>query len=244
MKIEILYPEVCNLYGDSFNGKFLRKQLPDANFVMTSLLDKPAFIDAKSEVKLVYLGACSEEHQKLIIEALEPYKDEIKNYINNGNIFIATGNSLEIFGHEIKCENGNTIPCLDIFSFSTTRDLYHRHNSLFLGSFLEMKIMGFKSQFTFSYVDDNKLGKYDFISVDNGVGLSPTSNNEGIKYKNFYGTYLLGPFLVLNPYFMKYILKILNLDDTLIFENAVLDAYQHRLKELTDPKTVFTSKHS
>ena len=30
MKIEILYPEVCGLYGDAQNGEYLKQTLPEA----------------------------------------------------------------------------------------------------------------------------------------------------------------------------------------------------------------------
>ena len=37
MKIEILYPEICTLYGDKGNTMYLQKCLPDAEFVTTGL---------------------------------------------------------------------------------------------------------------------------------------------------------------------------------------------------------------
>ena len=33
MKIEILYPELCTLYGDKGNMQYLKLCLPDAEFV-------------------------------------------------------------------------------------------------------------------------------------------------------------------------------------------------------------------
>ena len=43
MKIEILYPERCNLYGDLANMDYLRKCLPQAEFVETPLGETPQF---------------------------------------------------------------------------------------------------------------------------------------------------------------------------------------------------------
>lgn len=37
MKIEVLYPEICNLYGDLFNVKYLSECLPEAEIVYTGL---------------------------------------------------------------------------------------------------------------------------------------------------------------------------------------------------------------
>ena len=91
MKIEILYPEVANLYGESANVKYLKKCLPNATFIETSLNNKPEFISSK--IDLVYIGATSEFHQELIIEKLMPYKDDIKNKIEENQLILATGNS-------------------------------------------------------------------------------------------------------------------------------------------------------
>ena len=42
--------------------------------------------------------------------------------------------------------------------------------------------------------------------------------NEGIRDHNFFATYLVGPFLVLNPLFTKYLLNdVMKLDATLAF---------------------------
>ena len=45
MTIEILYPEVCNLYGDLMNIEYLRRAVPEAEVVKTSLKTRPAFLD-------------------------------------------------------------------------------------------------------------------------------------------------------------------------------------------------------
>ena len=83
MKIEILFPEVCNLYGDIQNMEYLKKCLPEAQFINTNLKDKPAFI--KEEVNFIYLGSMTEKMQEKVIQKLLPYRDKIKErfvYIN------------------------------------------------------------------------------------------------------------------------------------------------------------------
>ena len=54
MKIEILFPEFCNLFGDMSNMWYLRKCLPEAEFVETPFEAEPAF--ASEDVGLIYLG--------------------------------------------------------------------------------------------------------------------------------------------------------------------------------------------
>ena len=235
MKIEVLYPEVANLYGDSANIMYLKQILEDATFIETNLNNKPKFIDEK--IDLVYIGTSSEEHQELIIKDLMPYKDKINEKIENNQVFLATGNAQEIFGKYI-LDDDKKIDALSIFDFYAKRNMKKRHNSLFLGSFNDIKIVGNKSQFSFSYDVKNP-----FIKVLRGVGNNKEDNYEGFNYKNFYGTYLLGPFLIINPYFTKYLLNKIGYDKEIKYFSFALDAYNYRLKELEDPKTSVISKH-
>lgn len=239
MKIEVLYPEICNLYGDSFNYRYLEKTLQDTKFIKTSLTDKPKFIDKRNKIKFVYIGSMTEEAQKIVIEKLKPYKDKIEEYIENDNVFLATGNSFEIFGNYIE-EAKTKTEALQIFDFYSKLDYNHRHNSLFIGEFNNSKIVGFKSQFSFSYKKDEKN---NFIKVDRGVGLNKEDSYEGIKYRNFYGTYLLGPILPMNPYFTKFLLKQINKDVEPAFMDAATDAYNFRVKEIMNPETVIIPNH-
>ena len=239
MKIEILYPEICNLYGDSFNYRYLEKSLEKEVFIKTSLDDKPKFIDKENKVNFVYIGGMTEDNQKIVIDKLKSYKKEIKDYIEDNNIFLATGNSFEIFGKYI--QNGeDKIDGLGVFDFYSELDFNHRHNSLFVGEFNNSKIVGFKSQFSFAYPSKES---YNFIKVDRGVGINKEASHEGIKYKKFYGTYLLGPILPMNPYFTKFLLNEAGYDVEPAFMDAAIDAYDFRVKEMMDPKTVVVPNH-
>ena len=91
MTIEYLYPEICNLYGDSFNIRYLRKILKDASFVETNLKSEPCF--ATNDVDMIYLGATTEEGQEMIIERLLPYKNRLEELIDCGKVILCTGNA-------------------------------------------------------------------------------------------------------------------------------------------------------
>ena len=68
MKIEILFPECCNLFGDYGNVLLLKACLPNAEFIETALYETPQFV--KDPVDLVYLGSMSEHTQEKVIERL------------------------------------------------------------------------------------------------------------------------------------------------------------------------------
>lgn len=227
MKIEVLYPEIANLYGDLFNIKYLEQTIPNLKVYYTNLNETPHFVNEK--IDFIYMGPMMEKYQEVVIKKLKPYKKKIKELIENNIMFLITGNALEIFGKKI-----DDIKALGIFDTTTRRDFNKHHTSCFLGKYEGMDIVGFKSQF--SYTSNNKN---PFIEVTKGYGFDDDFKNEGIKYHNFFGTYLIGPILVLNPYFTKYLLKILNLDIELAFEEEVIKAYNIRKEEYMDENINF-----
>lgn len=225
---EILFPEFCNLYGDISNVKYLKKCIPDANFIETYFTDEPAFIS--QEVNLIYMGPMTEKMQEKVIKKLKPYKEKIEELIEKNVVFLITGNAIEIFGKYIENEDGSKIEGLDIFNIYAKRDMLKRHNSNFIGKYEDIELVGFKSQFTFSYGDNEN--SY-FAKVEKGIGLNPESKLEGIQKNNFIATYVIGPILILNPKFTKKILEKIGIENpSIAFEEDVQKAYEQRLKEL------------
>ena len=91
MKIEILFPEFCNLYGDLANMDYLRRCLPQAEFVETSLQEEPLL--AREKVDMVYLGPMTERLQEAVLEKLRPLRARIWELIDQDTLFLCTGNS-------------------------------------------------------------------------------------------------------------------------------------------------------
>ena len=227
MKIEILFPEFCNLFGDMFNMKYLKMCMPEAEFIETALDSEPAFID--QDVNFIYLGPMTENTQEKVIQKLMPYRDKIKELIEKNIVFLFTGNSIEILGKYIENEDGSRIEALGIFDVYSKRDMMHRHNSYLIGKYEDIELVGFKSQFTMMYGDNTS--DY-FLEVEKGIGINKQSKLEGIKRNNFIGTYLLGPILILNPLFTKKLIQMMGQTPKIALEEDVMNAYEERLKEL------------
>ena len=194
MKIEILFPEFCNLFGDMYNMKYLKMCIPDAEFIETALEEEPVFV--KEDVNLIYLGPMTENTQEKVIAKLLPYKERILELIEKNVVFLFTGNAIEVLGKYIENEDGSKIDGLGIFDVYAKRDMFHRHNSYLIGKYEDIEVIGFKSQFTMMYGDNTQT---PFIEVEKGIGINKDSKIEGIKKNNFIGTYLIGPLLILNP---------------------------------------------
>lgn len=225
--IEVLFPELCNLFGDLFNVKYLEKCLPEAQRVDTPLTGEPRF--AGGAVSLVYMGPMSERTQEKALARLRPYRARLEELIEGGTAFLLTGNAGEIFGSYIENEDGSRIEGLGLLPLHARRDMMHRHNSVFLGGFQGGEVMGFKSQFTMAWPE---AGAQGLFSVKKGVGLNKDCPYEGLRAGNLFYTYLLGPVLLLNPALARCLLEAMGAPEApLAFAQEMKEAYRARLQD-------------
>lgn len=261
MIIEVLFPEICNLYGDLGNVEYLKQSVENSGrevkIINTSLKDKPYFLDNK--VDLIYMGTTTEKGIELSVKALKEHVDAIKKLIADGQFILLTGNALDIFGTYIDIE-GERIQGLDILKTHSDYHMLRRHNSFYLGEFNNdggngIKIVGYKSIFGHTYADENdgdetntEYAQQGWFNTLRGVGRNPGMIDnrgnkevkpellpEGFKVNNLYATYLLGPLLPLNPYLTEWFLNKLGCTDVkgAYFDTAI-SAYEDRIKDFTN----------
>jgi CobQ-like glutamine amidotransferase family enzyme len=158
--------------------------------------------------------------------------------IDDGVVVLATGNALDLFGRHIETDGEDTrVETLGVFDTYAKRYMMNRYNSLYLGTLGDIQIVGFKSQFSHTYGDD---GDGLFVTT-RGAGRNPDVIPEGFRRNNLMATYVLGPLLILNPPFTRYLLKTLGAPDAVLpFEKAAMDSYELRLREFSDPKRGFS----
>lgn len=199
MKITIahLYYDLLNLYGECGNVRILKKILEEQNVdVVVKFLtvnDKLNFED----YDFVYMGMGIEDNLKIANKHLKKYKKDIQKYIEDGKYFICTGNSYELFGKEIAFES-ETIKTLGIFDYKSK--ILEERKIMEISAktdIIDKELIGFMNT---GSTNDNE--KENFLK-----NINNTDENEGIIYKNFIGTYLIGPLLVRNPELLKLIVK-------------------------------------
>ena len=229
--IEYLFPEFSNLYADSKNIDYLSKCNKKIKVIYTHASDEPHFVNKK--VDMIYMGSMSDDKVSATIKLLSVYKDRIKELIEDGVIFLVTGNSLEVFSSYIK-EGNKRINGLETFDYYVEKDMNNKHASWFLGEYDNLYIVGHRNQFSKVYNIKNR-----FIKKIGGYGIDLEGSNEGICYKNFYATFLLGPLLIMNPLFTKYLLKKLNLDDSLYEEEIIIKASERRIAHFREKNARF-----
>ena len=235
MVVEILFNEVCNLFGDGQNVTYLRSSLPGAQFIYTALTEKPYFVDSTPDI--IYIGSMSESTQRKVIEKLLPHKERLEALIDEGVAILATGNAGEIFTKRIDYITEElATDGLGIFDMTVKTNLFDRYNGKVLAEFEGMKIVGFRSQFSFLYGDNTD--NY-FAKCLRGVGINRTSKLEGMRKKNLICTQILGPILPLNPLFCEYFIGLSGIKANAAYREAAMDAYNKRVSEFSDPSVKF-----
>ena len=218
--VEVSYSEFGNMYGEVYNPMFLEKSSKNIKLIYTKLTDEPYFV--KNKVDMVYISNMRDLKMYDIIDVLKKYKDKIKEMIENNVVFLLTGNAIEMFGSYI-LENGKKTKALGIFDYYVEKNFNVKYASWVKGKFKNIEIIGHRNQFSKCFDIKNP-----FIKVSNGTGSDIDSNVEGVCYKNFYATYLLGPFLIMNPLFAKYLLEKIGVKE-FRFEKDAMAAYKKRM---------------
>jgi CobQ-like glutamine amidotransferase family enzyme len=235
MIVEILFNEVCNLYGDGQNVTYLQATLPDAQFIFTALTDQPYFSDNRPD--MIYIGSMSEATQRRVIEKLLPLKDRIHELVDSNVLILATGNAGEIFTKHISYVTEKVeVDALGVADFTVKTNLFDRYNGKVLGTFEDLDIVGFRSQFSFLYGDNDK--NY-FVKCTRGIGINRQSSLEGFRVNNLFVTQILGPILPLNPLFCERLIALTGNSVSAAYRDDAIAAYEQRLAEFRDPKTIF-----
>lgn len=235
MKIEILFAESCNLYGDGQNATYLQATLPEAEFIHTPLTGTPYF--AENDPDMIYIGSMSESIQRRVIQKLAPYKERLSALIDKGTVILATGNAGEIFCSKIQYITEKIeVDGLGIFENTVKTDLFNRFNGKVLAKLEGIDIVGFRSQFSMIY--GNNEDHY-FVKCDRGVGINPSTTLEGLRKNNLICTHILGPILPLNPLFCEYLLARMGIEKEAAYKESAMAAYQQRLQEFNNPVVPF-----
>ena len=212
MKIRIvhLYYDLLNLYGEAGNVRIIKKVLEengiDVEIVFKTVDDELNFKD----YDLVYMGMGIRDNLKIALSHLIKYREDIKEYIENDGFFIATGNSYEMFGKKLEFKD-EKVEGLNFFNFKSYE--LEKRNILEVSAktkLIKEEVIGFMNIGSFN---DNK--KNHLFIINNEF-------KEGISYKNFFGTYIVGPILIRNPILLK----------KLIFDLVQIKDKKYKLKDI------------
>ena len=234
MKILHLYYDLMNLYGEYGNIVVLKKHLEDQGFEV--------FVDKKTideeinfeDYDFVYCGSGTEKNELLVLADLIKRKDNFIRGVEKGMFVLFTGCAMELLGKSIDDKKA-----LDIVPLKTTLTKARYTGDVIVENKEFGEVVGFINKC--SLIDEDGTFKlFDYLFKD----LNLKDNNyEGYKLNNIYGTHIIGPILVKNPKFMRYIVIKLGLkrDPNFIYKeksypyeidsyNVTLSALKERIK--------------
>lgn len=208
MEVEILYLyyDLMNLYGENGNIRVLERHLREQGLeVMVEKKSVGDDIDF-SQYAFIYAGSGTERNQKIALSHLCRYKEQLTAAAESGTVLLFTGNAFEMLGKSITAGNGAVSDGIGISDFTTIEHGDTRYTGDVIATFdqLDTPLVGFINKC--SEITNVPQTLFQIVM---GLGNSVNDKNEGWRYKNVFGTHLIGPILVKNPHFMTYIIKLI-----------------------------------
>lgn len=221
LTIGFLYPNLLNLYGDYGNIECLvrRCQWREIGVLVKEISlgeDLPW-----QEIDLLLAGGGPDLAQKLVAEDLVTKKAAgLKNYLEAEKVGLFICGSYQLLGQYYRPWQGSDLPgvgILDLYTqhFGLTRkrcvgnvvinldpQLLLEVKKFYPGSCLET-LVGFENHGGRTYLGKDllPLGK-----ITKGFGNNGEDGLEGVRSKNFLGTYLHGPLLPKNPHLADWLI--------------------------------------
>ncbi len=208
-----IYSDAMDLYGDYFNIVCIKKALEE-RFGMTCNVDKVGIDEdiKPADYDMVYIGHGKARNLNAVSEHFIKYADKINQAVENNTLFLVTGNARLLFGREFTTADGETKQGSGLFDYVGydtgkvfTSDVVGRiSDDESNGGFLTY---GFINR-THYIVHDGGENSHPLFEVLIGAGDSLDGDGtEGTLYKNFIGTWQMGPLLARNPHILELLLK-------------------------------------
>lgn len=208
IRILHLYSQTMDLYGDNKNLTVLCQRLRQSGCeaeITTAQQFEPLSFHG---FDMVYIGHGKARNLAAVAPHFVEHKDQICEAIEGGQVWLVTGNARELFGLQFVTVDGTILPGIGLFAYEGIET-----NQVYVSDMIghpdydtEETVYGFANRTAYLQGEN----QYPLFSVLTGFGDGKTPDGkEGTHYKNFFGTWSMGPVLVRNPSFMRQILKLL-----------------------------------
>jgi len=226
MKLNIchLYPDLLDLYGDRGNILALaarcRWRRIEPVVQQASLGDDLDFMG----MDILFLGGGSDREQGLLVQDLMRRENELRKAIADGLVVLSICGGYQMLGKYYQMAGGEKIQGLGIIDIWTIAGAKRLIGNVVVE--LDERVLsvdsdkskanlaqapkcstlvGFENHSGKTYLGEGvrPLGKVLF-----GHGNNGEDSEEGVRYRNVFGTYLHGPLLPKNPHFADLLLEL------------------------------------
>lgn len=194
IKIAYLYEDLMNTYGDSGDVKILRYLLQKKGYqTEVDNISLGVSFDA-FDYDFIFFGGGQDFEQSVVAKDLPRMKDTLKAYIDQGNPMLAICGGYELMGTYYDTVGGDHIPGLGILPLHTVFDPDKR----MIGDTKYMtqwgETIGFENHSGQTFLDDREM-LHPFARVLEGYGNNHEEKEDGVRYRNFIGSWSHGPML-------------------------------------------------
>lgn len=207
MELLWLYDDLLDLYGDWGNLLAITKGL-DAMHIEWELTHKSLGdpLDL-TQYHLVYLGPGKARNLAVAARDFYERKENVLEAIEKDVLFLVTGNSRLLFGKNFTAETGETIPGVGLFDYTGEET-----GNVFISDVVSTPVYDSKSAaYGFinrtAHIHGNDRDPLFAVTYGAGDDEKTPADKEGNLYRNFFGTWQLGPLLVKNPAILKEVLR-------------------------------------
>ena len=195
IRIGHIYHDLLNMYGDKGNIAAMKKRLLWRNIDCSITEIKSGETFSPADYDIILLGGGSDKAEASALKSLMNFKENIRDYIENGGVFLAVCGGYPMLGKYIS-DGSEKRDCLGILDIYTeNKPARFTGNTVLYTDFCET-VVGFENHFGKTFTGEYKP-----------LGKKSTGESEGIVYKNLFATYLHGPLLPKNPLLTDEIIK-------------------------------------
>lgn len=220
VKLLHLYSDTLDLYGDSYNLITIQKHIQQMGYPCTVTrvqMDEPV---TPLEYDLVYIGHGKARNTEAVSSHFCRYGEEIRQAVESGKLFFVTGSARLLFGQSFESSLGQTFSGIGLFDYKGVDS-----NRVFTSDVVaratfdpELISYGFINR-TQHIVGENLYPLFQTVSGASD-GEKP-DGWEGTLYRNFFGTWQMGPVLVRVPWLLKEVLKRLLGQDFVPYDDSL-----------------------
>ena len=212
IKILHIYSQALDLYGDYKNLTVLCQRIRESgNEAVITEVQLNDTIDT-SGYDMVYIGHGKVRNLAAVAPHFVSFGEQIKAAIEGGQLWFVTGNARQLFGKSFTTVDGTVVDGIGLFDYTGVET-----NKVYVCDMLARPTYN-KEELAYGFANRTSYlegeNKYPLFEVIEGFGDgNAPDGKEGTLYKNFFGTWAMGPALVRSPSLMKEILKRLIGDD-------------------------------
>lgn len=229
LRIIHLFPKLLSLYGEYGNLAVLKKTLEENGHKVDLVHYEEGPLDL-TNADLVYVGSGTEDNLLEAVKRLAPWQEAIRQSVENNTRWLVTGNAMALFGAELIAD-GNAIPALNVLSYTTALARAKRYIGDVLAKDAEGAwYVGFvNTANVYTGIADTWLQ----LELNPKLGNDKEACADGVVYRNFLGTQLIGPILAKNPHLLSRLCEELTGESvTLSPDSNICKAYDICLHEL------------